>query len=319
VQPLHGAAYLFKPEVAWRVHPNNNRDTPLPPETPVGHNPPPGVPIDYWLGQDVRGPISLEIRDADGRLVRRFGSDEKPQTMRAEQYFEEDWLKPEPALAASPGMHRFIWNLRRERPRAIRYEYSIRAIFGEDTPTEVEGAFVLPGRYTVELKAAGGSYRVPLTVRLDPRVHTSEANLLALDRFTRALDEDLELAATADAEREHAHAAVDALAHRLRGDAAHAALADQAASLAQATREGSGNDSLGAASTVLSAVDADAESADRAPITGQRQVASQYSAQLRKAVLAWRELRDQQLPALDSRLRAAGLPPVEMGPEQAAR
>src|SRR6185437_2004630 len=123
------------------------------------------------------------------------------------RYFEEDWLKPEPRLAASPGMHRFVWNLRRERPRAMSYEYSIRAIFGEDTPTEVEGAFALPGRYTVELKTAGGAYRMPLTVRLDPRVHASEADLVALDRFTRALDRDLELAAAADAERESAHAA----------------------------------------------------------------------------------------------------------------
>jgi photosystem II stability/assembly factor-like uncharacterized protein len=312
---LRGTAHLFKPELAWRVHANNNRDTPLPPETPVGRNPPAGVPIDYWLGQESRGPVSLEIRDVHGTLVRRFSSDEKPQPVRAERYFEEDWLKPEPRLAATPGMHRFVWNLRRERPRAMRYEYSIRAIFGEDTPTEVEGAFVLPGRYTVELKAAGGTYRAPLTVRLDPRVHASEADLVALDGFTRALDEDLELAAAADAERESAHVALEALAHRLHGDAAHAVLGEQVVSMAQATHQATGKDGLGAVSTVLSALDADAESADRAPTSGQRQVAAEYSAELRKAVLAWRELRDHQLAALDVQLRAAGLTTIGGPPE----
>ncbi|HEY2590008.1 MAG TPA: hypothetical protein VGI35_00345, partial [Steroidobacteraceae bacterium] len=278
---------------------------------------PPGVPIDYWLGRNLRGPVSLEIRDAEGRLVRGFSSDEKPQTVRAERYFEEDWLKPELRLAASPGMHRFVWNLRRERPRAIRYEYSIRAIFGEDTPTEVEGAFVLPGRYTVELKTAGGAYRAPLTVRLDPRVKASEADLVALDLFTRELDEDLEQAAVADTERESAHAALDELAKRLHGDAAHPALVEQVVSLAQATRAASDSEGLGAASTVLSAIDADAESADRAPTQGQRHVASQYSTALRKAVLAWRELRDHQLAVLDARLRAAGL--ATLGEPPAAR
>lgn len=39
---LAGRAHLFTPELAWRVHPDNNGDTPLPPETPVGRNPPAG-------------------------------------------------------------------------------------------------------------------------------------------------------------------------------------------------------------------------------------------------------------------------------------
>lgn len=141
--------------------------------------------------------------------MRQFGSDEKAEPVKADRYFDEEWLKPEPRLAATPGMHRFVWNLRRERPRAIEYQYSMRAVFGEDTPTDVEGAFVLPGHYTVVLRAARGVYRAPLTVRLDPRVHTSEADLARLDRFKRELDGDLAIAAAADAQRDGAIASLD--------------------------------------------------------------------------------------------------------------
>ena len=47
---------LFKPQTAMRVRWNVNTDTPLPPDEPVGENPPEGAMIDYRLGNDVSGP-----------------------------------------------------------------------------------------------------------------------------------------------------------------------------------------------------------------------------------------------------------------------
>ncbi|HET7316250.1 MAG TPA: hypothetical protein VFI88_02355, partial [Sphingomicrobium sp.] len=64
-------AHLFTPAVTYRVRFDNNHDTPLAPETPVGQNPPQGAVIDYWLGSAPKGPITLEIRDASGALVQR--------------------------------------------------------------------------------------------------------------------------------------------------------------------------------------------------------------------------------------------------------
>src|SRR3989442_933822 len=71
-------ALLFRPADAIRVRRSENRDTPLPPETPLGKNPPPGAVIDYFLRSDSSQPVSLEILDARGELVRRFSSDDKP-------------------------------------------------------------------------------------------------------------------------------------------------------------------------------------------------------------------------------------------------
>ena len=42
-------AYLFQPQEALRWRWNRNPDTPLPPETPAGKNPPDGAIIDYYL------------------------------------------------------------------------------------------------------------------------------------------------------------------------------------------------------------------------------------------------------------------------------
>ena len=69
-------ATLFRPQAAWRVRWNTNTDTPLPPEEPAGENPPDGAIIDYVIGREAPRPVSLEIRDSTGYLVRRFSSED---------------------------------------------------------------------------------------------------------------------------------------------------------------------------------------------------------------------------------------------------
>ena len=52
----NSTAFLFAPQVAYRVKRNVNTDTPLPPEEPAGQNPPDGAIINYFLGGDPRRP-----------------------------------------------------------------------------------------------------------------------------------------------------------------------------------------------------------------------------------------------------------------------
>ena len=56
-QVAASSAFLFKPELAYRVRRNVNTDTPLPPEEPAGKNPPDGAIFDYYLqvGRDGAG------------------------------------------------------------------------------------------------------------------------------------------------------------------------------------------------------------------------------------------------------------------------
>ncbi|MEN6540630.1 MAG: hypothetical protein ABFC67_13565 [Mizugakiibacter sp.] len=303
-------AHLFAPADAVRVRPDNNHDTPLPPETPVGRNPPAGVAIDYWLGARTKGAVTLEILDANGKLVRRFDSEAKPETVNAKRYFAEDWLKPAAPLSAAPGMHRFYWNLRYARAQAIHYEYSIAAVFGEDTPATPQGPYVLPGKYTVVLKAGGREYRQPLTVTMDPRIDTPLADLRASLDFSNAIAAALADAWRGYGEQQAVHKQLDALGDKLKHDDAHAALRDEVAAFA--AKLSPKNDDAAAASLTdisetLGAIESDVESADVAPTDAQRQVVAAEQDKLKRALAQWQTLRDGDLAKLNADLRNAGM------------
>ena len=73
---LSGSPVLFKPQIAYRVRQNTNTDTPIPPDEAAGTNPPDGAILDYMLASAAAGPVTLEILDTAGRLVRRYSSDD---------------------------------------------------------------------------------------------------------------------------------------------------------------------------------------------------------------------------------------------------
>jgi hypothetical protein len=309
---LGSPAHLFAPEVAWRVHPNNNKDTPLPPETPEGLNPPAGAVIDYWLGKGEHGTVTLEIYNFTGQLVRRFASDEAPAPAPAFRYFEEEWLRPAARLSGAPGMHRFVWDLRYARPEAISYEYGMGAVFGENTPTAVDGPFALPGIYSIVLTADGQQYRAPLVLQLDPRVHTSSADLSDLLTFSQSLCAALERADALYEGEKSAHDDLESVARRLTAGHGDHALLRTVETLRDATA-GRGDADPGAISGLLSGIEADAESADVAPTPADEQVFEMESKALDQAARAWRE-NESAIRALNVRLRHARLPPIALDP-----
>jgi photosystem II stability/assembly factor-like uncharacterized protein len=185
-----GGPFLYAPQAAVRVRRNRNTDTPLPPEEPVGQNPPDGAILDYVLGAKARTPVTLEILDAKGALVRRFASDDAPEALVEPLAVPAFWARPPRLLSAAPGMHRFVWDLRLPPPAVFTREYPISAI-PHDTPQEPLGPFVLPGTYTVRLTVDETVLSRTLAVKMDPRVKISSADLAAqftlLQRITGAL------------------------------------------------------------------------------------------------------------------------------------
>ncbi|HEY7889296.1 MAG TPA: hypothetical protein VIC29_13835 [Steroidobacteraceae bacterium] len=306
---LGAAAHIFAPEVAWRVHPDNNKDTPLPPETPEGLNPPTGAVIDYWLGNEARGPVTLEVYNFTGQLVRSFASDEATPHIQADQYFADAWLRPAERLSASPGMHRFVWDLRYARPHAVSYDYSIGAVFGEDTPTAVGGPFVLPGIYSVVLTVGGQQYRAPLVVQLDPRVHASNADLRSLLTFSQSLCAALERASTLYEGEKSAHDQLDSLARRLSAGHGKPALLRAVEKLRDATAKHGEDSDPGAISGRLGGIEADAESADLAPTPADEEVLKQESKALDQAAHAWQE-NQSAIRKLNAQLRRSRLPTI---------
>ncbi len=162
--------HLFKPAPAIRLRKNAGRDTPLPPETPAGKNPPAGAIIDFSLHAIPAGDVTLEILDANGGLLRKYSSGDKQRALDESQQFPTCWLRPPLPLSKKIGMNRFVWDLRYERPPALRYGYTIGAAFGEDTEMLPQGPLVLPGTYQVKLTVDGRSYTAPIEVKMDPRV-----------------------------------------------------------------------------------------------------------------------------------------------------
>jgi photosystem II stability/assembly factor-like uncharacterized protein len=315
-QSLKATVVLIPPATAYRLSPNQNRDTPLPLDEPRAANPPAGAVIDYVLSAAFKGPVVLDFVDAQGQVVRSFRSDETPTRPAAGQYFAEDWLQRPAALPTRSGHNRFVWNLRGTRPRALEYEYSIAAVPGADTPELPQGLFILPGQYEVRLSVEGRTLRQPLTVVMDPRVDAPPADLAAQRDFYTGVAQSLERV-TAAQER------IEAVSERLgrldgemagRSDAsaiqeAARRVAEQLADFSGGRRGGSEN-SLAEIAGVLSPLATDVEASDHAPTGPQREVFDMYGKRLEKALAAWTALEGGPLRDLDRQVRAAGLAPV---------
>ena len=185
-----GGVHLFAPRTAVRVRRDENQDTPLPPEVPTGKNPPDGATIHYYLPANFSGDVQVDIRDEAGNMVHSYSSAPLPKEAGEIPFVAEYWLaRPQP-LSKSPGMHRFVWNLRYTDPPAVHvqspYNYPIAAIVGS-TPLPPEGPLVLPGKYEVQLKAGGQTLQQSLEVKQDPRVHSARNELASALELQRKI------------------------------------------------------------------------------------------------------------------------------------
>jgi photosystem II stability/assembly factor-like uncharacterized protein len=169
-------AFLFTPPLATRVRWNMFSDTPLPPEEPTGQNPPEGAVLDYYLPAS-SNEVTLEIRDDQNALVRRYSSSDGPERIDPTTLpYPTYWMRPPQALSQDRGHHRFVWDLRYAPPRGARPELAIAAVY-RNTGTSPVGPFVHPGRYTVRLAAGGVTADRTIDVRMDPRVTIAAADL----------------------------------------------------------------------------------------------------------------------------------------------
>ncbi|MEO7240644.1 MAG: hypothetical protein ABIW16_04520 [Sphingomicrobium sp.] len=306
------AAFLYRPAVALRVRGNNNADTPLPPETPVGENPPEGAVIDYYLGAATAGPVTLDVRDASGAIVAHYSSAEVPAVPDVQRYFHAGWVVPPSALPATPGHHRWVWNLRRPRPPAVEYSYSIAAIWGRDTPILPAGAWAEPGNYSVTLTAGGQAQTVPLHVAPDPRV--TGADYAASAQFSAALLDPMTKAWRGAGETGAVHDGLLDRAKVARDSALAANVKAFAATLAAPPAETHAG--FAYSSGVLAGLETAAEKSDAAPTAAMRAVLDETAATVEADWLRWQQ-RASDLSALNQRLVIAGLAPVVVPPPSA--
>ena len=157
-------AYLFQPADAYLLTPGNDNGTPMPRDEPVAENPPFGAMIDYYLKSNVSGPVTIEIMDPAGDVIRKYSSEDKPAAVNLETLnIPAYWVRTPETVSTTAGMHRWIWDLRpTPAPRPAGGG-------GGGGGGRSGAAVVLPGVYTVKLSAGGKSLMQPLIVRADPR------------------------------------------------------------------------------------------------------------------------------------------------------
>jgi photosystem II stability/assembly factor-like uncharacterized protein len=185
-----GAAYLFRPEAAYRVRWNTNTDTPLPPDVPAGQNPPDGAILNYYLGGTTSGEVTLEILDAGDKLVRRYSSSDPLPPPDPQLAIPTYWPRRPQKLSNQPGFHRFVWDLHYPPVPGVKPEYPIAAVY-ENTPPASTSPWAMPGKYYVVLTANGKQYRQELTIEMDPRVKTPVADLQQQFNVSQQVYQDL--------------------------------------------------------------------------------------------------------------------------------
>jgi photosystem II stability/assembly factor-like uncharacterized protein len=313
-------AYLFQPATTYRVRRSTYTDTPLPPDEPVGQNPPDGAIVDYYLAQPASGAATLEILDSQDKVVRRYSSTDKPQVTEAElkkQLIPLYWIRMPRVLSASAGAHRWVWDLHYTTPVATHYSYPISAV-PHDTPRVPLGPRALPGQYTVRLTVNGKSYSAPLTVKMDPRVKTPPAGLEQQFQMEVQLASMMTQVAEGVLQARSAGDQLHKLAAQASGPVKDAVTAFEN-KLAGVAGKPSGSLAPPSAQVTLTRVNGevttlygDVDRADAAPNAAQVNAMAETEHNFAALMQRWNALKNTDLPALNRQLQGAGLPEVQL-------
>jgi photosystem II stability/assembly factor-like uncharacterized protein len=316
-------AYLFQPQEALRWRWNRNPDTPLPPETPAGKNPPDGAIIDYYLAAAAGSPVTLEILDAGGTTVRRYSSKDSPLAMdkiAGEHPIPMYWVRPSQILSAAAGMHRFLWDLHEETPKSLNKEFPISAI-PRDTPLLPLGAWALPGTYTARLTVDGKQFTQPLTVKIDPRIKTPLSDLQAQAALQAGAVTGMNQSYYALSQVQSVRAQLKESTAKAKGKLAESLedLDKQCATLAGATTStffgtppsGKQPENFSTLNQHLGQLLGIADSADAAPTTQASKVFNELSSDLNTMLKRWNDLKQNSVPKLSSELQKAGFAAID--------
>lgn len=258
-------ARLFTPRDAVRTREGNDEAEATPPEVVLGENPPNGAYVDYIVPAGAQGPVTLTISDLRGAVVRRWSSSDVPHSLNPNEVdFPAYWIVVPQVPSASPGMHRFVWDFHRAR---------------------ADGPLAPPGRYAAQLTENGRTFTRLFTVRRDPRIRASDADLVAQASLANAIDG---LGAAVDA------ALAQAKAARGKANADMAAL-DRIAGTPPSDnpRNSVGSpatefNTLRAERVQLTELEAAVESADAAPTAEQRSAWTPLRGRTLRSLAAWR-------------------------------
>ncbi|MBW8895035.1 MAG: hypothetical protein JF613_02455 [Acidobacteria bacterium] len=161
-------AHLFKPADAIVLPPASDEGTPTQKDEPMAENPPIGAIVDYYLKSAAGGPVTIEILNGSGGVVRHVSSaDPLPPVEPNTLVVNAVWQRPQEPPAAAAGMHRYVWDFRPDPPAGGGRGRGGRG--GGGGGGRGGPPPVAPGSYSVRLTVNGQSFTQPLVVKPDPR------------------------------------------------------------------------------------------------------------------------------------------------------
>jgi len=272
--------------------------------------PPDGAVINYWLGRETEAPVTVEVVNADGRVVRHLEG------------------------AGAAGLQRVVWDLRLDPLQAEQRRGSgggggrgagMGAVTNPNMTPELQqkladrGPLVMPGSYTVRLSAHGRTVSGTVEVRPDPMDSSSSAQrqerwsfLLEADTMYRqafAVGQDLQgLRSRANSSRQAVRDATSpppALEEELNGLISE--LDNLYRELWTVVRSGTRD--------IINAFTGSGvrQGTLAGPTVDQYERFTTLRDRFNEAMDGLRLLREQRIPRLDRQLERAGLPTIGRG------
>ncbi|HYK11267.1 MAG TPA: hypothetical protein VEV39_10735 [Gemmatimonadales bacterium] len=304
---LAGSTHLFRPAPAYRVRWNNNTDTPIPPDEPAGDNPPDGAIIEYALAADANH-VAIEVRDTSGALVRRFTS-EDTTSVDTSVNIPLYWIRPPQKVGTAAGAHRFVWDLHGAPIAVLNRDYPIAAVI-HNTPLEPRGPWVTPGKYSITLTAGSSTAHASLVVKMDPRVPVTIATLKHQYGLASTLANGLERSYDALSHVRGIRRQLAALRSNPAADSLKAAIDSVDGRLDKL--ESGGRSSLEGLNGELAGVYGVIEGADAAPTDQVERAVVSLQVDLETSLNLAKSFTDALIPALNQRLKGAGLPAISL-------
>jgi len=165
-QVASARAHLFRPRETVRYRYSEGFggvESGRPVTADIPQFPPAGAMIDYYLASAPTAPLTLEILDARGGVVRRFSSEGPGEGVKEPE--EPGMRRPAmdavgtPKLPARAGLNRFTWDMTYPGPWS-----------SDSARNGRNGPMAAPGTYTVRLTRGDWTASQPLVLRADPRV-----------------------------------------------------------------------------------------------------------------------------------------------------
>jgi len=159
-------AQLFQPRDVYRLRYRGTSKNSIP------YYPSNAVNINYYLQITTQNPISLEILNSTGDVIRTFRSvDKVKKKVDTERNMSTEFSGrgTSPLLKTKAGLHQFRWDMRHEGIWDKNAKRSGR-----------NGALVSPGEYTARLKVDGETFHETFTIKMDPKVAASGITLAAI-------------------------------------------------------------------------------------------------------------------------------------------